>query len=184
MMDAVPNGKPLQNGHNDDTKHLVFPTLPGQSSPEERGQGPFETYPYKDLMPIVTPKIGVTDPPLEDYEHVDPGFRALKHPDPLAFLRGATKLTNYAPTIGTEVDGVNLVSLTSDGRDELALEVAKRKVMVSPLLPIFRKHQLSILRSSATRRTFLQQDPTIGRHGANISVCHVILTLHFSGLHT
>ena len=104
---------------------------PGQPTPKERGQGPFESYPYADLLPKVFPQAGEPiDPPLEDFEHVDPGMRALKHENPRAFLDNATKITHMCPAIGTEVEGVNLCKLTNDERDQLALEVARRKLMV------------------------------------------------------
>lgn len=107
---------------------------PGQPTPKERGQGPFETYPYNHLLPKVFPKEGQVDPALEDFIHVDPGLRALKHTHPRSFLDKATKITNTCPAIGTEVEGVNLAKLTNDERDQLALEVARRKVMASKRL--------------------------------------------------
>ncbi|KAL0069792.1 hypothetical protein AAF712_003062 [Marasmius tenuissimus] len=103
---------------------------PGQPTPKDRGQGPFESYPYADLLPKVFPKEGELNPPLEDFEHEDPGMRALKHENPRAFLENATKITHMCPAIGTEVEGVNLHKLTNDERDQLALEVARRKLMV------------------------------------------------------
>jgi sulfonate dioxygenase len=103
---------------------------PGEFMPRDRGQGPFEEYPYKNLLPKVFPKAGETDPPLKDFVHVDPGHRALSHSNPRAFLKNATRIANTCPSIGTEVEGVNLTKLTSDEKDELALEVAKRKVMI------------------------------------------------------
>ncbi|KIY53378.1 taurine catabolism dioxygenase [Fistulina hepatica ATCC 64428] len=69
-------------------------------------------------------------PPLLPFEHVDPGFRALKHANPRAFLDGATSIVDFTPRLGTEIRGINLAKLDSDGRDQLALEVAKRGVMV------------------------------------------------------
>jgi sulfonate dioxygenase len=105
-------------------------TLPGQPTPEQRGQGPFETYPYKHLLPEITPTPESFEPALEDFEHVDPGHRALKHPNPRAFLSGAARIFHLTPAIGTEVHGVSLAKLDSDGRDELALEVARRGLMV------------------------------------------------------
>ncbi|KAF7359178.1 TauD-domain-containing protein [Mycena sanguinolenta] len=97
---------------------------------EERGQGPFETYPYKHLLPEIFPTAETHQPALQDFEHVDPGHRALKHPNPRAFLAGATSISHLTPAIGTEVRGVSLAKLTSDERDELALEVARRGMMI------------------------------------------------------
>ncbi|KAJ7621519.1 hypothetical protein DFH06DRAFT_1232782 [Mycena polygramma] len=105
-------------------------TLPGQPTPEARGQGPFETYPYKHFLPEITPTAESHQPALEDFEHVDPGHRALKHPNPRAFLSGAKRIIHLTPAIGTEVHGVSLAKLDSDGRDELALEVARRGMMI------------------------------------------------------
>ena len=61
-------------------------------------------------------------PPLTPFEHVDPGHRALQHPDPRLFLRDA-KVTQLTPPIGEEIRGINLATLTDDEKDELALEV-------------------------------------------------------------
>lgn len=103
---------------------------PGQPTPKDRGQGPFESYPYTDLLPKVYPNPGEIGEPLEDFVHVDPGMRALSHLNPRKFLQGATRIENFCPTIGTEIEGVNLVKLTPEERDELALEVARRRVLV------------------------------------------------------
>ncbi|KAF7353751.1 TauD-domain-containing protein [Mycena venus] len=113
-----------------DNADLMTLALPGQPTPEERGQGPFETYPYKHLLPEVFPTAESLQPPLEDFEHIDPGHRALKHPNPRAFLSGATRIQHLTPVIGTEVHGVSLAKLSNDERDELALEVSRRGVMV------------------------------------------------------
>ncbi|KAJ7063610.1 TauD-domain-containing protein [Mycena amicta] len=104
--------------------------VPGGPTPQQRGQGPFETYPYRHLLPDIMPTEDHTLPPLEDFEFIDPGLRALKHPNPRAFLENATRISHLTPVIGTEVDGVSLAKLTSDGRDQLALEVARRGLMV------------------------------------------------------
>ncbi|KAJ3795644.1 TauD-domain-containing protein [Lentinula aff. detonsa] len=103
---------------------------PGQPTPAERGQGPFESYPYSELLPKVFPKAQNIGEPLEDFVHIDPGMRALSHPDPSTVASGSEKLEHFCPTIGTEVEGVNLAKLAPEERDELALEVARRKVMV------------------------------------------------------
>ena len=60
---------------------------------------------------------------LEPFDHVDPGSRALNHPNPRSFLDGATKIDELTPSLGTEVHGVSLANLNSDERDQLALEV-------------------------------------------------------------
>ncbi|MCJ1270996.1 hypothetical protein MMC22_010895 [Lobaria immixta] len=63
--------------------------------------------------------------PFTHYEHgkdADPSFKDL--------LRDASSVTEITPTTGTEVRGVQLSSLTNEGKDQLALLVAQRKVVV------------------------------------------------------
>jgi len=83
-------------------------------------------YKYKHLLPVHIPK---SYPPLVPFEHTDPGSRALFHKNPQAFLAKATRITNLTPQIGTEVDGVQLLDLSDDGKDQLALFVAQRRVV-------------------------------------------------------
>lgn len=65
--------------------------------------------------------------PLEPFTHhehgkdADPSFKDL--------LRDASSVTEITPTTGTEVRGVQLSSLTNEGKDQLALLVAQRKVV-------------------------------------------------------
>lgn len=77
-------------------------------------------YKYTHLLPVF-PK-DEHYPPLEPFEHVDPGHRALQHPNPRQFLENA-KVTQLTPPAGEEIRGINLATLTNDERDELALEV-------------------------------------------------------------
>ncbi|KAG1715801.1 hypothetical protein ID866_1377 [Astraeus odoratus] len=81
-------------------RQLSFPTDRTKETSTD-GQ-PNETYKYAHLLPHISL---VKYPPLTPYEHVDPGLR-------------------------TEVRGVSLKDLDSDGRDQLALEVARRGLMV------------------------------------------------------
>ncbi|KAI0823092.1 TauD-domain-containing protein [Trametes gibbosa] len=87
-----------------------------------------EPYKYAHLLPVFDKDEHY--PPLTPFEHVDPGHRALAHPNPRAFLDSATSLIDITPRLGTEVRGVNLVDLDNDGRDQLALEVARRGLVV------------------------------------------------------
>lgn len=89
-----------------------------------------EPYSYEHLKPLF---LKDTYPPLEPFDHVDPGHRALKHANPRSFLANATKVVDLTPVLGTEVEGVNLVQLDSDGRDQLALE-ADRFMFLSEYL--------------------------------------------------
>jgi sulfonate dioxygenase len=85
---------------------------------EEQG----EEYRYAHLLPFFSED---RYPPLTPFDHADPGARALNHSNPRAFLDNATSITELTPNLGTEVHGVNLRALDSDGRDQLALEVCK-----------------------------------------------------------
>ncbi|KAF8632538.1 hypothetical protein AX15_001753 [Amanita polypyramis BW_CC] len=86
-----------------------------------------EPYRYSHLLPDFSQD---HYPPLTPFEHTDPGHRALNHPNPRAFLENATSVVEITPHLGSEVVGVNLAELDSDGRDQLALEVARRGLLV------------------------------------------------------
>jgi hypothetical protein len=73
-------------------------------------------------------------PPLEPYEHNDPGHRALTHENPLGYLKLATSISEITPSLGTEVRGVQLDKLDSDARDELALHVKSSCLSTKPIL--------------------------------------------------
>ncbi|TVY83744.1 Alpha-ketoglutarate-dependent sulfonate dioxygenase [Lachnellula suecica] len=67
-------------------------------------------------------------PPLEPFTHIEHSIGASpKFPD---LLPSGSKIQKLTPTIGSEVTGVQLSTLTSAGRDQLALLVAQRKVVV------------------------------------------------------
>lgn len=72
-------------------------------------------------------------PPLQPFEHVDPASRALNDPDPKAFLKNAVKVEDVTPYLGTVVEGLQLNKLSDKDRDQLALFVARRRVVVSHL---------------------------------------------------
>jgi sulfonate dioxygenase len=100
----------------------AYTTPPNPQNPDE------EPYLWTRLLPVFDPSEHY--PPLTPYEHVDPGFRALSHPNPRSFLSSATRVADLTPHIGTEIEGVNLATLDADGRDQLALEAARRGVLV------------------------------------------------------
>ena len=80
---------------------------------------------YKHYLPTYDPNQKY--PPLTPFEHYDHGKDA-----DLSFknlLPNGTKVVDLTPTIGTEVDGIQLSSLTNAGKDELARFVAERKVV-------------------------------------------------------
>lgn len=93
---------------------------PPPAAAEEKKKVEEEPYRYAHLLGYWS-----TDkyPPLEPFTHVDPGSRALNLPNPRAFLDNATSVVDLTPHLGTEVRGVNLAELDSNGRDQLALEV-------------------------------------------------------------
>jgi sulfonate dioxygenase len=92
-------------------------TLKLRSSEAEQKEG---EYKYAEYMPTF---VNDQYPPLTPFEHVDPAARALSHTNPRAFLDNATKVVEITPFLGSEVLGLDLTSLDSDGRDQLALEV-------------------------------------------------------------
>ncbi|KAK0666494.1 hypothetical protein QBC41DRAFT_150179 [Cercophora samala] len=66
-------------------------------------------------------------PPLQPFEHYEHG----KDADPSFpnLLPEGTAVTHFTPTIGTEVKGIQLSTLSNAGKDELARFVAERKVV-------------------------------------------------------
>ncbi|KAF6752040.1 alpha-ketoglutarate-dependent taurine dioxygenase [Ephemerocybe angulata] len=67
-------------------------------------------------------------PPLEIFEHSDPGL--LANPAKPNLLTENAKVSHISPYLGTEVRGVQLSQLSKDGLNELALYVAERKVVI------------------------------------------------------
>jgi len=115
------------------TQTLAAPSLRLRaSSPADVKEKEFqskdqEPYRYAAYLPVFNED---HYPPLVPFDHVDPGSRALAHPNPASFLDGASNVSEITPNLGTEVTGVNLANLSADGRDQLALMVAKRGLMV------------------------------------------------------
>ncbi|CAE7085081.1 unnamed protein product [Rhizoctonia solani] len=91
---------------------------------------PEDDYQYAHLLPGFDKSEFY--PPLEPFEFTDPGTRAAALPvsEQRAFLKNATRVRNLTPGIGTEVVGIDLTSLDGPARDQLALEVARRCVVV------------------------------------------------------
>jgi len=86
-----------------------------------------EQYPYAHLLPSFD---STRYPPLTPFRHEDPGLRALTHTDPISFLQSATQIQEITPAFGTEIDGLNLTRLSPSERDQLALYVARRGLVV------------------------------------------------------
>ncbi|KAK0523225.1 hypothetical protein OC834_003390 [Tilletia horrida] len=96
-------------------------------------QGPNdENYKFKWALPAFDARYrnpDFKDAPLEPFEHVDVGHRALKHENPRSFLQNA-QVNDLTPRFGSAVSGIKLTQLTSDERDQLALFIAERGVAV------------------------------------------------------
>ena len=55
--------------------------------------------------------------PLTTFEVVDRGHSA--DPEKKSLLKAATKITHLTPTIGTEIEGIDVAQLTDQQKDEL-----------------------------------------------------------------
>lgn len=90
--------------------------------------------PYKYAAYLPTFDGHLKLPPLEPFEHTDPGLQALNDPDPRSFLRDA-EVEDITPAFASEVlSGVRLEELDTRGRQQLALFVAQRGIVVSHVL--------------------------------------------------
>jgi sulfonate dioxygenase len=69
--------------------------------------------------------------PLPGFEYQDPALRVQDKSKP-NLLSHATKVSQIQPCIGSIVEGVQLSQLTNVAKDELALLLAERKVVVFP----------------------------------------------------
>ena len=86
-------------------------------------------YKYSQYLPVYdeTTKF----PPTETFEFIDRGTKADKaKPNLLDTKNPNVKVTKLTPRIGTEISGLQLSSLTEDQKDELALLIAERGVVV------------------------------------------------------
>lgn len=69
-------------------------------------------------------------PPLKFFKHEDPGLRADQGFPNLLPKDGTQKVQRVTPKLGTEITGVQLSQLDDRGKDELALLVAQRGVVI------------------------------------------------------
>ncbi|CAK9681367.1 Alpha-ketoglutarate-dependent sulfonate dioxygenase [Candida parapsilosis] len=83
---------------------------------------------FPDFLPTWDPRQKY--PPLKFEKYIDPGSRA--DPSfPNLFPKGGNyKATRITPKFGTEVDGIQLSQLNDAAKDELALFLAQRKVLL------------------------------------------------------
>jgi len=84
-------------------------------------------YKYKRFLPTWTNSLKL--PPLEPFDHIDPGLAALGDADYLDFLKGG-QVEELTPEFGSDVSGVQLSALDAKGRQRLARFVAERGVVV------------------------------------------------------
>jgi sulfonate dioxygenase len=67
-------------------------------------------------------------PPIQLFEHTDPGARA--NPAKPNLLTPNTTTRDISPYLGTEITGVQISQLNKEGLDELALLAAERKLLI------------------------------------------------------
>ncbi|KAI1261087.1 TauD-domain-containing protein [Xylariaceae sp. FL1019] len=91
----------------------------------EEGKTGQEAAKYPHYLPTWNPEQKY--PPLEPFQHYEHGKDAdSSFPE---LLPSGAEVTNLTPTIGTEVRGIQLSSLSDAGKDQLARFVAERKVV-------------------------------------------------------
>lgn len=116
----------------EDLKSLSLSSTPAPTAPRAKpvwfSQSglPDSEYPYKDLLPIWD--FETKYEPLTEFEHVDPGLKALDDSNARAFLAGG-EVEDLTPRFGSQVSGVQLNKLDDKGREQLALFVAQRGVV-------------------------------------------------------
>ncbi|KIX02484.1 uncharacterized protein Z518_08425 [Rhinocladiella mackenziei CBS 650.93] len=84
-----------------------------------------EDYKWKQYLPYNTL---TAEPPLSTFDHVDPAFRA--DPEKKSLFEAINRKKDITPVLGTEVWDTQLSSLTDKQKDELALYVAERGLVV------------------------------------------------------
>ena len=84
------------------------PTEKGTTATNGKRGTPGPDYPYARLLPSYDQNYKL--PPLEPFEHIDPGHAALSDPEPQSFLKGG-QVNNLTPRFGAEVSGIQLSSL-------------------------------------------------------------------------
>lgn len=92
----------------------------------------------------------------EQWKHNDPAARADKSKS--ALFSAATKVTDITTHIGTEIEGLQLKDLTDKQRDELALLIAERSVVV------LREQDLSPQQQLELGRYYGVVDVHVSRH--------------------
>ncbi|KAI5962190.1 uncharacterized protein KGF55_003266 [Candida pseudojiufengensis] len=83
---------------------------------------------YPDFLPTWDPRQKY--PPLKFEKHIDPATRADPNFPNLLPKDGSQTVKRITPKFGTEIDGIQISQLNDAGKDELALLLAQRKVLV------------------------------------------------------
>jgi sulfonate dioxygenase len=121
---AAPIAKPYQSGPHDRAYRGLFRGKLDREAEEGKKGFPAAKYPH--YLPTWNPEQKY--PRLEPFEFRDHGLDA-DPTFPNLLPEGSTTVTHLTPTIGTEVRGIQLSSLSDAGKDELARFVADRKVV-------------------------------------------------------
>lgn len=106
----------------------TLPTLNLSSDKTVKVKVKEDDYRYAQLLP--TYDHSERYPRLSPFRHEDPGHRALASPNPTAFLENASRIQELTPSIGTEIEGISLAKLSNSERDQLALLVARRGLVI------------------------------------------------------
>lgn len=101
--------------------------LPYQSATEEEKQKLERSTPYPSYLPTFDP---IWFSPLPEFPFDDPALRANEAMNSL--LTPSTTTSSITPRMGTVLSGVQLAELSDAAKDELALLVSKRKIVVFP----------------------------------------------------
>ncbi|CCG81077.1 Alpha-ketoglutarate-dependent taurine dioxygenase [Taphrina deformans PYCC 5710] len=101
----------------------MAPSLSTTQSTPQQGRKPLYD---AEILSRYEPEydVEVTYPPLEEYNHIDPGHKATG-----AAIQGAI-LTELTPSIGTEISGRQVSSFTEAEKNELALLAGQRGLLV------------------------------------------------------
>ncbi|KAF9072735.1 hypothetical protein BDP27DRAFT_1261175 [Rhodocollybia butyracea] len=146
-------------------------TLRSSDGSQAAAEKSSEEYRYSHLLPVFSQD---QYPPLTPFEHSDPGQRALTHANPWSFLDNATSVIELTPRLGTEVHGVNLRTLDSDSRDQLALEVCRTVPDQSYANTYFRKVARRGLMVFKDQQEFLDAGPDFYREwGSHFGRLHI-----------
>lgn len=95
-------------------------------SKEERDEW-FENYEYKDFFPSYP---DISWGPTETFDYEEKALLADPNNNYANLLKGATSIKHISPKIGTIIYGVSLSNLNDTQKNELALLIARRQVVV------------------------------------------------------